>query len=716
MKGPVLEARNLTISIPKGAGCPHPCQLRDVSLIAGPHELIAVISLDGGSQALLLKALSGQNQPSQGQVLIGDADLYKSRGAFRKEIGFVPRTAIVHMDLTVFEALYYSARLRMPKGTTRDARRQRIEAVLADLDLDALRDQRVKALDAEQRKRVSIGVELINNPGILLLDDPVNDLPPNKEVKLMHALRKLADQGLAMVFTTRSLSSMLLADQLAILLAGGYQAWFGPPEEALADLNSLPRIPKEGRSPDEEPGNSKLFNRRTTGNLRAGWTELFERLGSSTESEAQEWAERNRAQPATRRHLSASEQDKELGILLDERPLARMREKQVAEPARPTTQKVSPLGQLFALSGRNLKVLLRDRKSLGLILIVPLLAAMLDLVFSGRNMYDLLNGSSERILLSSSVLVFLVMLFAGFSWVREYRKEAVIIQREREAALKLLPYVLSKFWIVALFALYQAVVWTGVHFLIVDIPGGLTTPLYFFITLASVALVGGILGLLASALAHTEGGAGLLVFMLVLPQFLFSGGLKQIPELDPSLAALKWINPSRHAFEALVTAGGHGRALWQDGCLNQPEEARRAMSEAEKRQFCTCLGAGLFTKCNFPGIRRFYIPELDADPPVSPATFQDLLSLAQGKTEEQLRAEVEALSINLNHYMDLQIEWEAARSTAIGNAESLIKNEYDRFRDIFNVILPGHWAVLWISAVILLIIFSGVLVYSPSAR
>jgi ABC transport system ATP-binding/permease protein len=324
-------------------------------------------------------------------------------------------------------------------------------------------------------------------------------------------------------------------------------------------------------------------------------------------------------------------------------------------------------------------------------------------------MYDPLNGSSEKIMLSSAVLVFLVMLFAGFSWAREFRKEAGVIHRERQAGLKLLPYVMSKIWILTLFALYQALVWTGIHFLIVNVPGGLTTLLYFFITLASVALVGGILGLLASALARSEGGAALLVFIFVLPQFLFSGGLRQIQDTGPLLSGLKWINPSHHAFAALVTAGGHGQALWYDGCLNQPEGVRRAMSEDQKRQSCTCLGAGLFTKCNFPGIRRFYVPELDMDPPVSPATFRDLLLLTQGKTEEQLRAEVEALSINLNHYMDLQIEWETARNTAIGNAESLIKREYDRFRDIFNVILPIHWAALWISAAALTVIFSGVI-------
>jgi hypothetical protein len=428
-------------------------------------------------------------------------------------------------------------------------------------------------------------------------------------------------------------------------------------------------------------------------------------LGNAGESEAKEWAERYRAHPAYGSYLSASPKDKGPGILLEERPLARMREKQVVQSAAPIAHKVSSLGQFLALSARNLKVLLRDRFALFLIFVAPLLAVVLDLVFADRNMYDPASGSSEKIFLSSAVLVFLVMLFAGFSWAREFRREAVVFKHERRTALKLLPYVLSKLWIVSLFALYQALVWTGIHFLIVIFPDIFYPPIYFYITLASVALLGGILGLLASTLASSMGGAAALVFAFALPQFFFSGGLRQISQPDRQLPALKWVNPSRAATEALVIAGGHGLALSHDPCLKLPLETREALTDGQKAS-CTCLGANMLNSCYFPGILQFKGPELDEPPLESPVSFQGLLERFQGKSDADLPGEVEALSINLNEYVRAEVD----RETAIRGAENLIKSEYDRYQEVFNEQIPtGNWTALWISTLVLTVIFAIVL-------
>jgi hypothetical protein len=380
--------------------------------------------------------------------------------------------------------------------------------------------------------------------------------------------------------------------------------------------------------------------------------------------------------------------------------------------------KVSALGQFFALSARSLKVLLRDRLAILFVLAAPLLAAGLDLVVASRNMYDAVSGSSERVMLSSAVLVFLVMLFAGFSWTPEIRKEAAIIRHERQTSLKLVPYVLAKVWIVALFALYQALVWSGIHFFIANVPGGITAWLTFFITLASVALIGGLLGLLASALTRSGAGAAALVFIIVLPQLLFSGGLRQLA--DPEVPALNWINPSRMAFEALITAGGHGQDLFLDGCLNQPEEQRRALTASEKRQQCKCLGDNLFSQCRFPGLGSIDTPELvQVETGQSGDQFlrqppQPLYSPGQSLEEysaevNQYTEEVENYWLAQNKAIEDQTRNQATREIAVQRAESLIKNEYDRYRDIFYVFLPGRWAALWISATALTILFAGVL-------
>jgi hypothetical protein len=339
------------------------------------------------------------------------------------------------------------------------------------------------------------------------------------------------------------------------------------------------------------------------------------------------------------------------------------------------------LGQLFALSARGIKVLQRDSLALLLLFAAPFFAAIFVLFFSDRRMYDLVAGSSEKIMLSSAMLVFLVMLLAGFAWAREFRKEAAIIDHERQASLRLWPYTLSKGWMVALFALYQALVWTVVHFSFVNVPGGLSTRINFFITLASVALVGGMLGLVASALSRSEGGSAALVFIFVLPQFLFSGVFRQILDLNPTPSPQKWINPSQVAFEALTISSRHLQVLNLNGCL----------------------GGNLFTECNFPGIRRFY--ENTGSEETLSFRYQDLVDEVEKLTPEQIMSgDFEPLYFGLLNIIDRQVRGNIAHI----NAENLIKDEINRYGDIITADLSSRWLALWIIALILMAIFAGV--------
>jgi hypothetical protein len=354
-----------------------------------------------------------------------------------------------------------------------------------------------------------------------------------------------------------------------------------------------------------------------------------------------------------------------------------------------------------------MKVLWRDRIAIALLIIAPLLFAALDLIISAWDMYDPVSGSSGRILFSSAMLIFLVMLIAGFSWVREKQKEAMIIHRERQVTLKLVPYVLSKIWLILVFALYQAFVWTGVHFLIVNIPGGLATLPYFYITLTSVALVGGILGLLASALARSEGGASALLFIFAIIQFFFSGWIPQVSNSSRSLSAVRWIIPSRMALEAIITADGTFQALKGDKCLQLPEGEQKTLTDAEKAQLCSCLGPNVFTKCSFPGSRKFYQPEVDSGSPVF--RQQDLNNLIQNFRESILAGNIEGLYLTLNGIIADKATWDAAYNTAILSAENLVKSEYTQYRDLVSADLPSSWAALWTSAAVLTGIFAWVL-------
>lgn len=327
-------------------------------------------------------------------------------------------------------------------------------------------------------------------------------------------------------------------------------------------------------------------------------------------------------------------------------------------------------------------------------LALPVLLVWLDLIFSNRQMYDLTSGDATRIRLSSSFMVFFAMLAAGAAWMREITREAAIYRRERQATLRVLPYLLSKIWLVALLALFIGLVWTAFHFVTVKIPGGLLTASNFLVTLGLAAFAGGMLGLLSSALAPSKKAAPLLLAAFLLPQLLFSGALLPPGKLNLLGAAVTAVMPSRFAFEALSTADGHGRDLATDACWRLPEDVRKTLSDQQK-QGCACLGSNLFSKCGFPGIRAFYTPAIDQPEPVKPAQ-----SLASESSSE-------ALEMLLQYTSDFA-RWQNNRDAAIDRAEGRLEQEYGSFGPTFNVNQPGHWLALSAEIVFFFLLLIGI--------
>ncbi len=143
----------------------------------------------------------------------------------------MPQDDIVHRALTVERVLRYAAELRMPESTA-EQRAARVTEVLELLGLTDRRAVRVRRLSGGQRKRVSIGVELVTEPEVLFLDEPTSGLDPGLERQLMHTLRKLAKAPRTIVLTTHVMETMDVVDLLVVVYAGRL-AFAGPPARAL---------------------------------------------------------------------------------------------------------------------------------------------------------------------------------------------------------------------------------------------------------------------------------------------------------------------------------------------------------------------------------------------------------------------------------------------------------------------------------------------------
>ncbi len=207
--------------------------LDNISLSILPREFVALVGGSDAGKSALLNALIGIRR-GKGQVKLNGHDFYREYASFRSQLGYVPQLDILHASLTVEMALDYAASLRLPASLTPDECRSRVDTVLDTVSMNtrAIRKMRISNLSREQRKRVSIAAELLADPKLIYLDEATSDLDPGLEKKMMHTLRRIADEGRTVVLATDATNNILQTDQVAFL-SEGKLVYFGPPAETL---------------------------------------------------------------------------------------------------------------------------------------------------------------------------------------------------------------------------------------------------------------------------------------------------------------------------------------------------------------------------------------------------------------------------------------------------------------------------------------------------
>jgi ABC-type multidrug transport system ATPase subunit/pSer/pThr/pTyr-binding forkhead associated (FHA) protein len=682
-----LDALHLSKTVGKGMTI-----LQDISLSVLAREFVAIVGVSGAGKSTLLDALNGFRPATRGVVLVNGSDLYENFDAYRTELGYVPQDDIIHRELTVAQALDYAAQLRMPADTTQMERRQRIQEVLEDLDLTPRRDLPIHRLSGGQRKRVSIGVELLTRPSLFFLDEATSGLDPGTEAQMMRLLRKLADQGRTILLVTHATKNVMMCDLVVFLAKGGRVAYFGPPEEALEyfgvqDFDEIyPKIEGE-LSPDE-------------------------------------WELRYKRSPQYQQYIVGR-------LRAPEGPLAEGRLRLKRQSPGTGVKRVSAWRQLAILSLRNLTILWRDRASLALMLAIAPLIGLLDFVTWKRNLFDVRDGNAGQVLTMLFIAALISILVGGVAAMREIVKEMEIYRRERMVGLRIAPYILSKVWIGVLLALYQAAVFVLTKKLAIDIPGGSEVVIGMYISLVLGTLSGMAMGLLVSAVSPNQNVAPLLIVLILVPQFMFAGGMLPVETFGPPGKIISQATTTKWVFEALVTVTGAGRDVAEDPCWQLPEDERKNLTEAEKVERCTCLGPNLFTRCEFPGIQAKYDPAVDAPEPVKPQdpgdpppqpprpeppTEQSPEAQAryQGEMQRyeeamrQYQKDIEAYQDRVKQYrsaMDIwqtqYREWKEKRDSAIGEAEGLIRKFHDDYGNTFNVNLVRHWGALGLIMVLM---------------
>jgi ABC-type multidrug transport system ATPase subunit/pSer/pThr/pTyr-binding forkhead associated (FHA) protein/ABC-type multidrug transport system permease subunit len=519
----------------------------DVSLVVRPGELVGIMGPSGAGKSTLLAALVGSQEPAEGRVLIGGTDLYSRFDELRGQVGFVPQDDIMHADLTVGEALWYSARLRLPRDFSDEEIRERIATVVSQLGLAGTEQTRIGTADRRgisggQRKRVNVAMELITDPPMLVLDEPTSGLSSTDALSLVRLLRRLANEGKTVVLTIHqpSVEILKILSGVAVIARDestndiGTLVWYGPAYPDAARFFE----PAAGSSPDAEAILRGLDSRPVA-----------------------DWRDTYRRSPAHEEWIAARRSGRDSSNTVEE-----------ALP-------VSLLDAAFqakTLMQRMLAVKFADRWNTGILLAqAPLIALLVAGVFGGRMRGDVdlasWPGVSSAVGMTAFLLGLAAVWFGCSNAAREIVAERAIYRRERMVGLSAIAYLGSKIAVLGILCLLQCLV----LLVIVGLGCGLEGSWWYTLAVLFLAALAGMaMGLALSVFSKTPEAAAAALPLVVLPLVILGGSLLPLDELPSPATFLADMMPSRWAFEGLVVNEAIARHECEVPDLERPEEFR----------------------------------------------------------------------------------------------------------------------------------------------
>lgn len=613
--------------------------LEGVSLVIQPGEMVAVMGPSGAGKSTLLAVLNGQLAPASGRIVIGGLDLHDHFELFRGRIGYVPQDDILHADLTVWQALWYAARLRLPRDMADAEIARRIRQVLEQLGLEGTEDTRVgdqrkRGISGGQRKRVNLAMELLTDPPILVLDEPTSGLSSTDTMSVIQLLRSLADSGKTILVTIHqpSLEAYRMFDAVVVIARDastrqvGRLAWFG---RAWPDAVSFFEPPPPGGPlPTTADGLLRGLATRPV----AEWVRQWERsLAKSI------WVDGRAGGHAAR---------------AGSRP-------------RPKPRPTERLAQWATLVKRGLAVKASDRWNTAVLLLqAPLVGLLIAAVFSKVLRAAPTADSWPHAGVNMATMMFVTALaaiwFGCSATAREIVAEWPIYRRERMVGLSVLSYLGSKMTLLVVIAAVQTALLLG----IVAWACGLESSWWrLFLVLYAAGLAGGAIGLVVSATLRTTEAATALLPVLLMPMIVLGGVLVPLADLPKLTQPLAAAMPSRWAFEGMVVPeavvrprlkvpqlqGGSPSSAGPAAAPGEPglPPAPAAEPTASRSRVPIVLTAG--------GQRRFILPGRQR--------IADALEGAAAKAEremQQAKADAERKAADMQRQMQAEGERKAA--------------------------------------------------------
>lgn len=515
--------------------------LQNVTISERGGKLVGIMGASGSGKSTLLNVLNGSEKPSSGRVLINGIDVHEEPKKIRGVVGYIPQDDLLMEDLTVYENLYYAARLCFGNYSDKEID-EVVERVLLSLGLSETRDLKVgsplqKTISGGQRKRLNIGLELLREPTILFVDEPTSGLSSRDSENIMDLLKELSLRGKMIFVVIHQPSSDIfkMFDTLIILDVGGFQIYYGNPVESMAYFQEI--VNAANKTPGACPECGNINPEKIFSIIETRVVNEFGRFTHTRKISPGQWYQYFKQKIKIPKIKASAD-------------------------AIPTSLHLPNwFKQVAVFVKRDVLSKVSNKQYLTInLLIAPVLALFIsyfvkyyDAVGVENPHYTFFHNNNIPVYFFMSVVV---ALFVGLIVsAEEIFHDRKILKRERYLHLSKSGYLISKVFILFTLSGIQTLSFILVGNWILEIP---ISEMRYWAILFSCSCFANILGLNISSAFDSAVTIYILIPILIIPQLLLSGVVISFDKFNPKVGTPKgipWLGEimtSRWAFEAYM--------------------------------------------------------------------------------------------------------------------------------------------------------------------
>jgi ABC-type multidrug transport system ATPase subunit len=513
--------------------------IRNVKIHEGPGKLIGIMGASGAGKTTLLNLLAGLEIPGQEKIRINGFDIHKNKKELEGVVGFVSQDDLLIEELTVYQNLYFNAKLCFSHLNESDLH-QRVMETLEDLGLEQRKDLKVgnvldKKISGGQRKRLNIALELIREPAVLFLDEPTSGLSSRDSENVIDLLKELSLKGKLIFVVIHQPSSDIykMFDKMIIMDFGGYPVYYGHPIDAVTYFKKATNQVDSNHGQCELCGNvnpEQIFNI-----LEAKVVDEYGQSTTKRKITPQQWHDRYQSS------------------------IKPVRQEEVHDKPPRNLHLASRIKQTLLFTKRDLLAKLSNKQYLIINLLeAPLLAFILAFIIkynsapSGKEYLFRYNENIPAFLL----MAIIVALFMGLTVsAEEIIRDRKILKRESFLNLSWNSYLQSKLLILFTLSAIQTISFISIGNLILEIKGMTWA---FALILFSTSCLANVIGLNISSAFNSAITVYILIPLLLIPQMILSGLLFSFDKLNELISnkgrvpIIADMMASRWAYEAMA--------------------------------------------------------------------------------------------------------------------------------------------------------------------